>query len=62
MKIVELEDGVIDYQEKGDKNENVSGNGDEDGWDGGDKRAKGREGEHIGHRHCYKKRVRVRGI
>ena len=53
---------MIDYQEKCDKNENVSGNGDEDGGDGGDKRAKGREGEHIGHRHCCKNRVTLQGI
>ena len=49
---------MIDYQEKCDKNENVSSNGDEDGGDGGDKRAKGRKGEHIGHRHCCKNTMR----
>ena len=43
-----------DYQEKSCKNKDVSGNGNKDGWNGGDKRSKSREGEHVGHRHCCK--------
>ena len=45
---------MIKYQKKGGKNKEVSGNGDKDRWNGGDKRSKGREGEHVGDRHCCK--------
>ena len=50
------------YQEKCSKNEDVSGNGNKDGWNSGDKRSKGREGEHVGHRHCCKSKHTIQAV
>ena len=51
-----------DYQEKSCKNKDVSGNGNKDGWNGGDKRSKSREGEHVGHRHCCKSKHTIQAV